>query len=377
MKHTNEAIVIGTNHHNTLSIVRSLGCEGVSVRLLLYGDTKSYIASSRYVVSAHYFNKAADVVEYLKSQHHQEKQVVLGCSDEISHLMNQDYEELSKAYNFFNAGEKGRVTHYMDKAVQTELAESVGLSIPQTINYKTGESKPLPAPEFPCIIKPLESIHGGKHISICYNKEELETSLKEYNPNDNLLIQTFLQKEEEVVLVGLSLSDGVHIPAYIFKHRETKGGTTFSTVYPIEQFDKEIVESTKRLVEQIGYQGLFGVEFLKANGKYYFIEVNLRNDATCYSVAKAGVNLPYAYYLANIGKNYSDILTKPVCTINSMVEFPDFVFVLKRQLSLKQWHRDLKSCECRYYKDEEDIKPYKLYLKSYIKWLLGMLLKRR
>ncbi len=377
MKHTNNAIVIGTNHHNTLSVVRSLGCRDVQVQLLLYGATESFIATSRYIVSTHYFDKAADVVEYLKIQHHKGKQVVFGCSDKISHLMNQNYEELSRAYDFFNAGENGRVTHYMDKAVQTKLAESVGIPVPQTINYNIRKSEQIPTPEFPCIIKPLESIHGGKHISICYNKEDLQTSLKEYNPDDKLLIQTFLQKEEEIVLVGLSLPDGVHIPAYIFKHRETKGGTTFSTVYPIKQFDKNIVELTKKLVKQIGYQGLFGVELLKANNTYYFIEINLRNDATCYSVAKAGINLPYAYYLANTGGNYSEILTKPINVINSIVEFPDFVFVLKRQLSIKQWRRELKSCECRYYKDKDDIKPYNIYFKTYLRWLFGMLLKRK
>ncbi len=377
MGKNNEAIVIGTNHHNTLSIVRCLGSEYIPVHLLLYGDAESFIASSKHVVSTHYFDKAVDVVEYLKSQHYKGKRVVFGCSDEISHLMDQDYKELSKAYNFFNASENGRITHYMDKAVQTKLAESVGISVPKTFDYRSGKFEHVPKPEYPCIIKPLESIHGGKHISICHNLEELQTSLKEYSPDDKLIIQTFLQKEEEIVLVGLSLPDGVYIPAYIFKHRETKGGTTFSTVYPIEQFDKEVVESAKKLVKQIGYKGLFGVELLKANNKYYFIEINLRNDATCYSVAKAGVNLPYAFYLANTGGDYSDVLARSINAINSMVEFSDFVFVLKRQLSLKQWRRDLKSCKCLYYKDKDDIKPYNIYFKVYIRWLLGMLLKRK
>lgn len=372
----NEAIVIGTSHHNTLSIVRSLGFEGVPVRLLLYGDSNSYIASSKYVSSVKYFDTATDVVQYLNTKHYYEKKVIFACSDEISHLLNNQYEELSKSYHFFNAGSDGCVTHYMDKYVQAQLAEKVGLSIPTSLYFKRGDQINHDSIDYPCIIKPLESIHGGKHISICKDHEELQLSLNNYNPNDRLLVQPFLNKEEEVVLVGLSLLDGVYIPAYVHKHREINGGTTFSTVYSIEDFDESLVSSVKNMVKLIGYQGLFGVELLKANGKYYFIEINLRNDATCYSVVKAGVNLPYAYYLSNTKGDYTDVLNKPVCSINSIVEFQDFVFVLKRQLGLKQWLIDNKSSKCHYYKDKDDIKPYRLYYKSYIKWLFGMILKR-
>ena len=51
-------------------------------------------------------------------------------------------------------------------------------------------------------------------------------------------------------------------------------------------------DKIKDFVRAIGYKGLFSVEFMITKDKAYFLEINLRNDGTCYITTQAGVNMP-------------------------------------------------------------------------------------
>ena len=140
-------------------------------------------------------------------------------------------------------------------------------------------------------------------------------------------IQQYIKRDKEIVIDGVALPDGnIIIPGYVYKHRDYLGGTTFSTTYPVSALPEEIVCKIKQLVKNIGYEGLFGVELIINKGEYYFEEINLRNDATTYALAVAGVNLPYIYALAKQGFDYQKEANKPIRTINSIVEFRDLPF---------------------------------------------------
>ena len=60
-------------------------------------------------------------------------------------------------------------------------------------------------------------------------------------------------------------------------------------------------------------------------------------------------------------------------TINSMVEFDDFNFVLKRVVSLRRWKKQLNDCKCHYYFDKDDKAPYRAKRKEYIRFLINRL----
>ena len=73
MNSINKIIIIGTNHHNTLSMVRCFGEEERKVSLYIYGDDNSYIALSKYVEEVSYFKTA----EEASSEHAIIKGVIL------------------------------------------------------------------------------------------------------------------------------------------------------------------------------------------------------------------------------------------------------------------------------------------------------------
>lgn len=370
MNHINKVIIIGSNHHNTLSMVRSFGECGIHVILMIYGSNKSYIASSKYVER---FICVQNVDEALISLfnicvNESVKPIVIACSDEVSSKMDLRYDEFDKLCYFFNAEEKGRITHYMDKQVQANLAKKCRFDVPNSI-----ETLPLNTDyssiSYPCFIKPKESIHGGKNIAQCNNEHELRIAIQNYNPKYEVLIQDYIEKDYEIVILGVSAAGKNYIPGFVQKHREAKGGTTYSTIRPIEELNNGLVDSCRELIGEIKYSGLWGIECIKQGEKFYFLELNMRNDATTYSLVVAGFNLPVVFYKSCIGDVISEII-KPIETIDSMVEFVDFNFVLKRQISYKKWKSQLKTSKCRYFYSLDDKKPYKLYRKEYMLFLI-------
>ncbi len=352
-----DIIVLGTTHHNTLGVIRALGESPLHLCsfLVLYGEKESYLTQSKYVSRCLFIENAEGITEALLSIATDEKKIIIAVTDEASHQLDINAEVLSPFFCFFKTTSQGNLSCYMDKIKQDSLAEQVGLNVPSNYDPDTVV--------FPCLLKPLASIAGGKRVIICYCLEDYSRAITEY-PTTQFQIQQYLQREEEIVLVGLSVGGDVYIPAYVLKRRDLLGGTTYSTVYPISDVDEQVLARSKDLIRSIGYEGLFGIEYVICNEIYYFIEVNLRTDATCYAVAKAGVNLPVAYVLASQGENIDAIVNNPVRVLNAMVEFRDFEFVINKQVSLITWLEQRNKCKCLYYYSEYDRMPYYYNLKK-------------
>lgn len=373
--HMTDIIVVGPEHHNTLSMLRSFGEEGRMVKLYIYGTYNSYIASSIYIKDILYFSTALDAINTIASfeSNVSIKPLVIACSDEVASLMDERYDELITKCIFFNAGTSGRLTSFMDKQKQLELAKDCGFCVPSSIDSLPYDIN-IENVNFPCLIKPKESIHGGKKVSICYDTDDLKKVLITYNPKFSVLVQDYIHKDYEIVILGMSYGGKVFIPGFVHKHREEKGGTTFSTVKPITKLDPHIVEACYNLVIKINYNGLWGIECIKQGDKYFFLELNMRNDATTYAMKVAGVNLPF-YFLQSIEQTDMQYKIKDFHEINSMVEFSDFNFVLKGKVNVVKWLKDYRSSDCKYFYSKLDPKPYKQKRKEYIKFLIKRILK--
>ena len=291
-----EVIVIGANHHNTLGIVRCLGKKRVAVDLILIGTGLGFVGKSKYVHRYSVFLTPQDVLSFLENHYSDEKRsIILSCSDDISSVLNDNLDSLKDRYCFFHCSKQGALTTLMDKFTQTLLAHKAGFSVPKSV--KKSEINFLGFSVYPCIVKPLASIHGGKSLILCENVEELQQVMGKTMIDGDLLIQERIKIEHEIVILGLAIRGDVYTPGYIYKHREMIGGTTYAAVYPISELSEDIVNASIQLVKLMRYEGLFGIECVYDGNEYKFIEINLRNDATTYALAEAGVNLPYAYYL--------------------------------------------------------------------------------
>ena len=54
-------------------------------------------------------------------------------------------------------------------------------------------------------------------------------------------------------------------------------------------------EAESKAADTVDYDGIFSVEFMIAQDKAYFLEINLRNDGTQFCFEGAGVNLPFLW----------------------------------------------------------------------------------
>lgn len=346
-------IIIGYEHHNTLSIIRCFGQEYVHVDVILCGCNDSYISTSCYVRNLVYIdtpNELSDVL--LNNFITSEKRLIISCADPISSEIDKHFSQLSDNFFFSNCGEQGKLTYYMNKEVQLGLASEVGFDIPETYRKESAS--------FPCLIKPVESINGGKHIDVANSQEELSKALDHYRDSKTYTIEQFLVKDSEIVLAGLSYNGNVIIPGYIEKIREIAGGTTYSQVCSIDSLPSEIITRSESLIRKVNYTGLFGIELIRVGSKYYFIELNLRNDATTYSFVYGGVNLPYIYYQSVSDRDMQSPVPLQRTGYFSIVENRDFGFVTSSRISIEEWLDCLRESSCRYFADSEDKGPYRV-----------------
>lgn len=346
-------IVIGVVHHNTLGMVRCLGMSGYNVDLILISHN-GYVSKSKYVKRTIVVENESEIISILLNNYRNvdAKSIVMSCSDTISSALDLNYRKLKDNFYFFHCGEEGKVTYYMNKQIQVDIAKSVGLMTPSSYEY-AGEILKI---SFPCLLKPVKSINGGKKVLICNNGEELKQGLANFSKTEKVQIQQFLQKEAEIVVLGCATDHEVTIPGYILKHRDFDGGTLFSTVCPIQELPNDFIEKCKAMVKNMKYKGLFGIEFIKSGGQYYFIEINLRNDATTYALAVAGANLPEYYIdsLVGINKRKPSVAAR----IKAIVEFNDYKHRREYGISAFSWLRQYLNSKCKYYWSSRDPVPF-------------------
>lgn len=363
-------LIIGSSHHNTFGLVRCFGEAGITVDVIIFGCKDSYIGHSKYVDNLWYcysvesaFAKTQEIVNENVGHY-----IVLSASDAITSMMDLHFDDFEGKCGCFNAGQAGRVTRFMDKEMQAEEAARAGLNIPQSKAFTKGE--PRVFDYFPCIVKPLASINGGKRLSICRNQKELDNLSTDFVEVKRLMVQQFIEKDEEIVLLGMSANGEVSIPGYIVKYRDVLGGTTYSSTAPVAELDAELVIKAKQMVVSMNYEGLFGIEFIKSGEDYYFIEINLRNDATSYSLAVAGANLPLMYYTSMSENKPLSVEYLDIRHIYSIVEMVDFSNVLHHKVGLLKWIKQKNQAGCRYFYSKQDLLPYKLAKKEFVKYLI-------
>lgn len=302
-----KVIIIGSHHHNTLGVIRSLGRMGITPFVIMTKVVKdSYILRSKYLAGHVQLDGSDKVIPYIL-QHcvdNSNKPVLIACHDRISEIL--DFNRISLSEHFFVPGTSNQgLSKLVNKQIMTELAASVGLNIPSSfVSNSILDLSDLP---FPVITKPAASKNGTKHdIRIFYSPDSLSTFLKE-NSERTFQVQQYVDKDFEFQLIGCSVDGGsrIIIPGISRLIRTSSGSNTgflkYSELTP--DFD-DTVSLTKSFIKATGYSGLFSVEFLRGkDGSDYFMEMNFRNDGNAICTTNAGANLPYYWVMSCIGQS--------------------------------------------------------------------------
>ena len=122
-----------------------------------------------------------------------------------------------------------------------------------------------------------------------------------------------------------------------------------------------LLPKIQAMFKETGYSGIFSMEFLRdSNDNLYFLEINFRNSTWSYAHTVEGINLPVIWAKSMLtGKLEVDDVVVRKDKFTAMQEFTDFKdSVIGRQCSLWQWIKDVRNCDCLFYYDKKDKRPF-------------------
>ncbi len=394
----NKVAVLGHNYLARLSIIRALGEYGHDITVLT-GDKDAKIDSySRYVkrvLSCPFSNRQLLVNMLLEECADKEsKTILIPTSDVTVSIIDEHHDELKDFFLFPHINHKsGQMLHWMDKTVQKELARKIGMNVAESwIILIEGEKFKIPDDIiYPCFVKPQITIHGGKStFKRCDNKSELEHFVNEVaqkRGDIQLLVEEFLEINNEYAVVGFSDGENVFIPGVIYLEQISQthfGVARLGKVLPIGGF-RPFIEQVKEYVRDIGYVGLFDIDFFECQGKYYFCEMNLRFGGSGDAITKMGVNLPVMLVeklSAGQIQTLPSLITAEATFMNERVCLDDWY---RGNLTEDGYRRIREQADFGFLDDKNDPDPLKAFqkykrhlkVKKHVKHLLGLVELRK
>lgn len=132
-----DAIIIGSNHCNTLGLIRSLGMNGVKPYLLLVNEhgEVNYCAKSKYLGGCRIVKGYEDALSFLKNELNEEDRhaILFPSSDGAENMLDTNLNELKQYYTLPGInGHEGGVAYLMNKANQAIWANHLGISTAKT-----------------------------------------------------------------------------------------------------------------------------------------------------------------------------------------------------------------------------------------------------
>ncbi|MDZ4662102.1 MAG: formate-dependent phosphoribosylglycinamide formyltransferase [Pseudomonadota bacterium] len=139
---------------------------------------------------------------------------------------------------------------------------------------------------YPCVIKPVMS-SSGKGQSVAKNAREVSASWKHAVENMRgdkikVIAEEFINFHLEITLLTIKQWDGPTLFVTPIGHRQERGDYQESWM-PAETTDKQLEEAkqmAKKITDNLGGVGIFGVEFFLTKDKVYFSELSPRPHDT-------------------------------------------------------------------------------------------------
>lgn len=356
-------IVVGCDDYNTLGCVRGFWQKGVVFTLLLVSEEKHNMVLKSHAVKDYMIvaNEDEAVNWLVNHAGNANNTVLLPTSDKMESQIDLHSLELEKSYIFPHSSKQGEVTRMMNKDIQVELARKAGLNVPKTFYYHKEDAIPEGI-VYPAIVKQERSTEGRKRkMLVCNNEADLKNAIEQSPETHDFLIQQYVRRDYELLLIGCRLTDGrVWLPAIFKKERwMLKGGDGSYGIISTKVNDYfSQMDEVKRLLGDMDYYGPFSIEFGVEDEKVFFYEVNMRNDGTSHYYYPAGVYVPYVYYLDCAGELKNSDMMASGLEHYFIDEFGDMRNFF-HGLSLHRWFSDIHKAKAYKYYWKGDNAPFR------------------
>lgn len=377
----NKIIVIGGSHYNTLGLIKSLGKNGYSIIVLLEHCKLEWcsLRFSKYISELYHLDSLDNALEILRKNYWNEpnKPIILCASDASICLLDNHYDDLKDRFFIFNVNEKqGMINHYMNKWNTFSIAEESGFSIIKSYHVTNKEDIPKNI-SFPCLIKGNSSITSLKtDMFRCENEEDLMNCFHE---GVDYLLQEYIDKDYEIDVVGFAYNHGQDtiITGAVRKIRDDlQRQSVYIRLDDINDYPQQIKKSISVFIKKIKYEGIFSIELLCKDDKFYFLEINLRNDGNGYLYTAAGANYPLCwvkYCTRTLTEDYVESIR--IKTPYLLIQLLDIYNVFEKKVSLLKWCWQAITANAYYVLDYQDPKPFIHMVAVSVKQVVKKILK--
>lgn len=367
-------IVFALEHYNPLNMIRAFGENGimpvyVSVKRRYEVATRSKYISRLYRVDSVEAGYNLLMTEYGSEVEKTGKKPYIVFSDDKSvGFFDLHYEEWKDKFITYNAGRNGRINEFMDKYQIQQLAKKYGFNVLDS--YVIGKNDPIPEGLwYPIITKDISPNSGSWKfdVYVCQNEQELKEAIQKIE-SPLIMIQHFVDKQNEMALEGYTINKGKDMQIITQMTWKYLIQGYYSPYHDVCMFkDKEMEAKLQSMFEEIGFEGIFEVEFLlDKDGTYYFMEINFRASAWNPTCKFAGMPLDYLW-VKGMENGYIDPADrKDFEPFTSMSEVIDYgKRVESGMVSLAEWLRDFKDAKCVYIYDKMDRGPWDAVIENW------------
>ena len=369
----NKVVIIGYGFSTRLCIARSLGELGYEITLIILEKVKSKTIDcySKYVKN-YYFIQGNDEKKLLQilldnCKNKQQKVILIPTNDFSVSVLDKNLNLLKKYFLFQHIKyQQGAIIEWMNKEKQKKIAQQVGLNIVNSIDIEiVNKSYKIPDNiHFPCFTKTREYTPGYKYtLRRCDNKEQLQVFLDDLcqiYDNLTLMVEDFKNIEKEYAIVGFSDGSEVVIPGVIEIAAMAKGGhkgvALHGSIVPCNNYDI-IINTFKSFIKNIGFVGIFDIDFYLSESLFYFGELNLRFGGSGFAFIYKGINLPEMYARTLLGKSLDDLqkeITNSATYSNERICLDNWI---DGQLTNREFFSILKSSDISTVKCKHDRIP--------------------
>lgn len=367
-------IVFALEHYNPLNMIRAFGEQGINPVYISVKRRYEVATKSKYISKLHRVDSVEDGFLLLINQYGRlseetgKKPYILFSDDKSVGYFDLHFEEWKDKFITYNAGRNGRINEFMDKYEIQQCAKRHGFNVLDSYVIKKGD----PVPDglwYPIITKDISPNLGSwkSDVFICQNKQELVEALEKITC-PLIMLQHFVDKQNEMALEGYTITNGKEMQIITQMKWKYLIQGYYSPFHDVCMFtDKDMEIRLQAMFEEIGFEGVFEVEFLiDKDGTYYFMETNFRASAWNPTCKFAGMPLPYLWVKGMMNGYIDPNDRKEFEPFTSMSEIIDYSKRVEGGLcSIAEWLRDFKDAKCVYIYDKEDRGPWDAVIRDW------------
>jgi len=367
-------IVFALEHYNPLNMIRAFGENGINPVYISAKLRYEVACRSKYISTLHRVDSVEEGYELLMKQYGNiaketgKKPFIVFSDDKSVGYFDLHYDEWNDKFVTYNAGNAGRINEFMDKYNIQQLAKKHGFNVLDS--YVIGKNDPLPDNLwYPIITKDISPNSGSwkGDVFICKDETELKDAIQKIT-SPLIMIQHFVDKQNEIALEGYTINHGCEMQIITQMKWKYLIQGYYSPYHDVCMFtDKAMEAKLQAMFEEIGFEGVFEVEFLvDKDGTIYFMETNFRASAWNPTCKFAGMPLDYLWVKGMLNGKIDPADRKEFEPFTSMSEVIDYgKRVEGGMVSLAEWLRDFKDAKCVYIYDKEDRGPWDEVIRNF------------